>query len=280
MNAGLVLKAPLFLQGSSTALHPTTPARFTVPGHEQPPDPTLLCFYSMPHGDTFILLFWAHQVVIEMTFRTNRLTPLQERAEDSLCAGCWWIRHSVSRRQLRVQRGTASHHPHRPHTQLLPFGNLHEDLLHERHWWVLVFRTSWQFQLHWCKILLTVSLLSVRPGALPNLQKNDANMFSWSYPDSWEKPCSFYGLNFQVKVVRHTNSCDSEAPILVSEARTRNIPVSSLSRRHFTWPLFTQVNNTDNTKFEVNVKTKKYVFCVRAQDRYTGGPFGPWSDCT
>lgn len=57
MNAGLVLKAPLFLQGSSTALHPTTPARFTVPGHEQPPDPTLLCFYSMPHGDTFILLF-------------------------------------------------------------------------------------------------------------------------------------------------------------------------------------------------------------------------------
>lgn len=144
---------------------------------------------------------------------------------------------------------------------------------------MLVFRTSGQFQLHRCKILLTVSLLSVRPGALPNLQKNDANMFSWSYPDSWEKPCSFYGLNFQVKVVRHAHSCDSEAPILVSEARTRNIPVSSLSRRHFTRPLFTQVNNTDNTKFEVNVKTKKYVFCVRAQDRYTGGPFGPWSDC-
>nr|AAR25677.1 class I helical cytokine receptor member 14 [Tetraodon nigroviridis] len=93
----------------------------------------------------------------------------------------------------------------------------------------------------------------VRPGALSNLQRSGANVFSWSYPDSWEKPCSFYGLNFQVKVVRHAQSCDSEAPILG--------------------------NNTDDTKFEVNVKTKKYVFCVRAQDRYTEGPFGPWSNC-
>lgn len=138
------------------------------------------------------------------------------------------------------------------------------------------------FRLHSCHILLTVSLLSthsVRPGALPNLQKEDANGFSWSYPDSWEKPCSFYGLNFQVKVVRHTQSCDSEAPILVNETRAMDVPVSSLSRQHFTQPLFTQVNNTDKTKSEVNVKTKKYVFCVRAQDKYTGGPFGPWSDC-
>lgn len=137
------------------------------------------------------------------------------------------------------------------------------------------------FLWHSCHILLSVSLLStpsVRPGALPNLQKNDANVFSWSYPDSWEKPCSFYSLNFQVKVVRHTNSCDNEAPILVNEARMMNISGSSLSQR-FTRPLFTQVNNTDNTKFEVNVKAKKYVFCVRAQDKYTEGPLGPWSNC-
>lgn len=130
-------------------------------------------------------------------------------------------------------------------------------------------------------IPLSVSLPtpSVRPGALSNLQRSGANVFSWSYPDSWEKPCSFYGLNFQVKVVRHAQSCDSEAPILVSRARTMHFPVPSLSLQRFSRPLLTQGNNTDDTKFEVNVKTKKYVFCVRAQDRYTEGPFGPWSNC-
>ncbi|XP_003971100.3 interleukin-12 subunit beta [Takifugu rubripes] len=93
----------------------------------------------------------------------------------------------------------------------------------------------------------------VRPGALSNLQMDNAKVFSWSYPDSWEKPCSFYGLNFQYRVVRHNHPCDSNTAILV--------------------------NTTDDTKFEVNVKAKKYVFCVRAQDKYTQGPFGPWSSC-
>lgn len=79
--------------------------------------------------------------------RNDRLTPLQERAGDSLWAGCWWIRRSVSGRQLPIQRGTATHLPHHPHTQLLPLRNLHEGLLHERHWWVVVFRTrSQKFQ--------------------------------------------------------------------------------------------------------------------------------------
>lgn len=57
LNAGLVLKASLFLQGTSNARRSTTPARFTVPGQERPPDPTLLCFCSVQHGDSFILLF-------------------------------------------------------------------------------------------------------------------------------------------------------------------------------------------------------------------------------
>lgn len=121
---------------------------------------------------------------------------------------------------------------------------------------------------------------SVRPGALPNLRKNDSNLFSWSYPDSWEKPCSFYGLNFQVKVVHPTNSCDSEAPILVNVKRERwMFQFSSFVAILHAGLFLTQVKNTDDTKFEVNVKTKKYVFCVRAQDKYTGGPFSPWSDC-
>lgn len=62
--AGLVLKAPLLLQGTSSALCPTTAARFAVPGREQPPDPTPLFSYSTQHGGTFILLFshtWCHR---------------------------------------------------------------------------------------------------------------------------------------------------------------------------------------------------------------------------
>lgn len=55
VKAVVVLKAPLFPQGTSTALHPTTPARFTVPGQEQTPDPTLLCCYYRLHGNSFVL---------------------------------------------------------------------------------------------------------------------------------------------------------------------------------------------------------------------------------
>ncbi|KAM3601845.1 uncharacterized protein V6R79_019859 [Siganus canaliculatus] len=95
----------------------------------------------------------------------------------------------------------------------------------------------------------------VRPAKLPNLSSIDGKAFTWSYPDSWEKPCTFFGLQFQVKVVssRHGHSCQSEDHIV-----------------H---------NTTDETQYEVNVKHKKYIFCVRAQDRFTSGPFSPWSQC-
>uniref|UniRef100_A0A3Q4B8M3 Interleukin-12 subunit beta n=1 Tax=Mola mola TaxID=94237 RepID=A0A3Q4B8M3_MOLML len=89
----------------------------------------------------------------------------------------------------------------------------------------------------------------VRPGELSNLHSSDGKVFSWSYPDSWEKPCTFFGLHFQVKVVHHGFTCDSREHRLVI------------------------------TNFEVKIKTKKYVFCARAQDKYTSGPFGPWSSC-
>lgn len=65
---------------------------------------------------------------------------------------------------------------------------------------------------------------------LPNLQVDSTNVFSWSYPDSWEKPCSFYGLNFQVRVVRHKLPCNSDDPILVSDTGGTNILVLSFSR--------------------------------------------------
>nr|QAB02673.1 IL-12p40 [Lateolabrax maculatus] len=94
----------------------------------------------------------------------------------------------------------------------------------------------------------------VRPEKLPNLHISNGNVFSWDYPDSWEKPCTFFGLQFQVKVVHSGHSCSSEEHEIM----------------HTT---------TEDTKYEVNVKTKKYVFCVRAQDKFTSGPFSHWSKC-
>uniref|UniRef100_A0A669CEL6 Interleukin 12B n=1 Tax=Oreochromis niloticus TaxID=8128 RepID=A0A669CEL6_ORENI len=84
----------------------------------------------------------------------------------------------------------------------------------------------------------------VRPAKLPNLHISDGKVFSWDYPDTWEKPCTFFGLQFEVKLVLVENI------------------------------------TTDTTKYEVGVKTKKYVFCVRAQDKFTRGPWSHWSQCT
>ncbi|KAG7516965.1 hypothetical protein JOB18_045040 [Solea senegalensis] len=93
----------------------------------------------------------------------------------------------------------------------------------------------------------------VRPEELSDLRLSDGKVFTWSYPDSWETPRTYYGLQFQVKLVHHGHSCDSEEHIV-----------------H---------NITEDTKYEVTVKHKKYVFCVRAQDKYTNGPWSHWNQC-
>ncbi|XP_035761327.1 interleukin-12 subunit beta [Neolamprologus brichardi] len=94
----------------------------------------------------------------------------------------------------------------------------------------------------------------VRPSKLPNLHISDGKVFSWDYPDTWEKPCAYFGLQFEVKLVHSGHPCNSDNQII-------NI-------------------TTDTTKYEVGVKTKKYVFCVRAQDKFTRGPWSHWSQCT
>nr|XP_020455502.1 interleukin-12 subunit beta-like [Monopterus albus]XP_020455504.1 interleukin-12 subunit beta-like [Monopterus albus] len=94
----------------------------------------------------------------------------------------------------------------------------------------------------------------VRPAKLPSLRISDGKVFSWTFPDSWEKPETFFALHFQVKVVHSGHVCNSEEHI--------------------------EHNITEETKYEVNVKTKKYVFCVRAQDKFTSGPWSHWSHCT
>ncbi|XP_062288520.1 interleukin-12 subunit beta [Scomber scombrus] len=92
------------------------------------------------------------------------------------------------------------------------------------------------------------------PAQPPNLKISDGKLFSWDYPNSWEKPDSYYRLDFQVKLVHHDNSCNSEDYLM-----------------H---------NTTEETKYEVTARSKKYIFCVRAKDKYTHGPWSHWSHCT
>ncbi|KAG7217076.1 hypothetical protein INR49_027616 [Caranx melampygus] len=94
----------------------------------------------------------------------------------------------------------------------------------------------------------------VRPAKLSSLHVSEGKVFSWNYPESWETPGTFFGLQFQVKLFPHGHSCNSDQPIV-----------------H---------NITEETKYEVKDKTKKYVFCVRAQDKFTSGPWSHWSMCT
>lgn len=42
--------------------------------------------------------------------------------------------------------------------------------------------------------------------------------------------------------------------------------------------LFKEPKITEETKFEVNIKSKKYVFCVRAQDKFTQGQWSHWTE--
>lgn len=73
-----------------------------------------------------------------------------------------------------------------------------------------------QLPLHFLTLIpLPRSPHSVRPEKVSDLRSSEGNVFSWSYPDSWEIPCSYFGLQFQVKVVNNGQSCDSEEHIKV-----------------------------------------------------------------
>ncbi|TDH05047.1 hypothetical protein EPR50_G00139250 [Perca flavescens] len=94
----------------------------------------------------------------------------------------------------------------------------------------------------------------VRPAKIINLRISDGKEFSWNYPENWEKPCTYFSLQFEVKVVKKGFPCHSTNEIMN--------------------------NTTDKMTYTVNIKSNKYVFCVRAQDKYTNGPFSHWSHCT
>ncbi|XP_056141293.1 interleukin-12 subunit beta [Lampris incognitus] len=91
----------------------------------------------------------------------------------------------------------------------------------------------------------------VRPEQVSNLQHKEGGVFSWDYPESWQKPCTYFCLQFQVKVVRRGETCDSN-------------------------DLIEQLDNTDKMNYKVRSKAKRFVFCVRAQDKFTDGPWSEW----
>ncbi|XP_077360732.1 interleukin-12 subunit beta [Festucalex cinctus] len=92
----------------------------------------------------------------------------------------------------------------------------------------------------------------VRPEAV-GVHAVGGKRFQWSYPESWQRPCTFFGLAFQVKVVGGSHSCNTQHNILTAE--------------------------TDASSFLVDVRDANYTFCVRGQDKHTRGPWGPWSQC-
>ncbi|XP_024921403.1 interleukin-12 subunit beta [Cynoglossus semilaevis] len=95
----------------------------------------------------------------------------------------------------------------------------------------------------------------VKPSKLSNLHLSDGNVFSWNYPDSWETPRTYFALQFQVKVINHGHPCNTEENVALH-------------------------NITEDTTYKVDVQRKRYIFCVRAQDKYTNGPWSHWTHCT
>ncbi|XP_056451126.1 interleukin-12 subunit beta-like [Gadus chalcogrammus] len=94
----------------------------------------------------------------------------------------------------------------------------------------------------------------VIPGRVTNLRL-EGEKFLWEEPEFWERPCSYYQLQFEVKRVQQGASCQG-CPALKEKTEI-------MGDKSF--PIYKK-------------KPKKYVFCVRAQDKYTGAPWGEYSE--
>ncbi|XP_030638917.1 interleukin-12 subunit beta [Chanos chanos] len=82
-----------------------------------------------------------------------------------------------------------------------------------------------------------------------NISRVKEGEFEWHYPDTWNRPCSYFSLVFEVKVVPLGKSCGHEGG---------NAEVM-----------------TDQTSFKVD-DNSAYTFCVRAKDPLTSSAI--WSD--
>ncbi|XP_027010198.1 interleukin-12 subunit beta [Tachysurus fulvidraco] len=82
--------------------------------------------------------------------------------------------------------------------------------------------------------------------------KAENNEFAWEVPKTWNRPCTFFPLRYEVKVVSHRKDCDDS------------------SHDH---PDSLYLNET---RYKVSNK-KSYTFCVRAQDTFTNKVWSDWS---
>ncbi|XP_062867364.1 interleukin-12 subunit beta [Trichomycterus rosablanca] len=87
-----------------------------------------------------------------------------------------------------------------------------------------------------------------------NITKAENDKFEWKAPETWNSPCSYFQLQYEVKLVSHRRDCDA-APLDHSHK---------------------QAIYTKETHYEVSDK-KSYTFCVRAQDPLTNNAWSDWS---
>ncbi|XP_017347380.1 interleukin-12 subunit beta [Ictalurus punctatus] len=95
----------------------------------------------------------------------------------------------------------------------------------------------------------------IKPGKV-DITKAENNEFEWEVPKTWNSPCTFFPLRYEVKVMSHRKDCDD-----TSHDNGGNHPDS---------------HNISETRYTVSGK-RSYTFCVRAQDSFTNKVWGDWS---
>ncbi|XP_041079846.1 interleukin-12 subunit beta-like [Polyodon spathula] len=109
----------------------------------------------------------------------------------------------------------------------------------------------------------------VTPEKIPIHKKDEGDkkvIVSWEYPNSWDKPHSYFPLKFEVKVLKNKNNCNHEVR---SNQLTCNHKVPYKGSFHCF---------TEERSLRFNHSTKKYIFCLRAKDMYSDSPWSEWSE--
>ncbi|XP_076835901.1 interleukin-12 subunit beta isoform X2 [Brachyhypopomus gauderio] len=83
------------------------------------------------------------------------------------------------------------------------------------------------------------------------ITKAEDNEFQWEVPKTWNIPCSYFPLQYEVKVISHRKDCNE----MGNHAEVKYI---------------------NETHYNV-ISRKRYTFCVRAHDPYTNRVWSDWS---
>ncbi|KAI5096897.1 interleukin-12 subunit beta [Silurus meridionalis] len=93
----------------------------------------------------------------------------------------------------------------------------------------------------------------IKPGKV-DITKAENDAFEWKIPKTWNQPCSFFPLRYEVKVVSHRKECEETSG------------EGNHSENHY----------VSETHYKV-IGRKSYTFCVRAQDSFTNKVWSDWS---